>query len=105
MKFIDTTWKMNVTEYFRNSSASPGMMGMALLACLVASTLLLAVYRFTLHPLAKFPGPRLAHISKAWLFFEEMGGYGHEHILELHEKHGMASCVLLLRLCRTRGRN
>ena len=53
---------------------------------------LLAIYRVTLHPLAKFPGPRLAAVSYCYEFlvdaFMEDGGKFHFHLERLHDRYG-----------------
>ncbi|KAF1814179.1 cytochrome P450, variant [Eremomyces bilateralis CBS 781.70] len=50
----------------------------------------LFVYRLHLHPLAKFPGPKLAALSKWYEFHYEVVQRGQfsRHISELHEKYG-----------------
>ena len=50
----------------------------------------LAVYRLYLHPIAKFPGPKLAALSKWYEFYYEVVCRGQFtfHIQELHKKYG-----------------
>lgn len=50
----------------------------------------LAVYRLYLHPLAKFPGPKLAALSGWYEFYYEFPCKGQFtfHIQELHDKYG-----------------
>lgn len=55
-------------------------------------SLFLGVYRLTLHPLAKFPGPKLAAFTQ-WYetyyeFFKPPGGQFLFHYRKLHEKYG-----------------
>lgn len=46
-------------------------------------------YNLFFHPLAKVPGPRWAAVTRLWLFFQEMTGMSHEHLLDLHnQKYG-----------------
>lgn len=50
----------------------------------------LAVYRVSLHPLAKFPGPKLAALTYWYEFYFDavlLGRYSHE-IVRLHEIYG-----------------
>jgi len=51
---------------------------------------LLCLYRLFLHPLAKFPGPRLAAISNSYEFYYDVIQQGKftEHIQKLHEIYG-----------------
>ncbi|KAE8370766.1 cytochrome P450 [Aspergillus caelatus] len=58
----------------------------------VLYVLVLGVYRITLHPLAKFPGPKLAAFTQ-WYetyyeFFKSPGGQYLFHYRKLHEKYG-----------------
>ncbi|KAF4546895.1 Cytochrome P450-like protein 3 [Elsinoe fawcettii] len=46
------------------------------------------VYLLFFHPLASFPGPRLAAVTRLWLFFYEIRGCGHQKIAELHQELG-----------------
>jgi hypothetical protein len=50
--------------------------------------LLIAVYRRYFHPLAKYPGPFLASITRWWMVTEIWSGKHEEHIRELHKKLG-----------------
>lgn len=55
---------------------------------IVLIAFLILVYRVTLHPLAKFPGPFAAKLSGFYrerLFWR---GTWHEDIVALHEKYG-----------------
>lgn len=61
----------------------------AIFAALVAS----AVYRLYLHPLRKFPGPRLAAIAGWYAAYWDcfgQGGYT-AHVIELHKQYGAHS--------------
>ena len=59
-----------------------------LLAAWAAFKVLQAVYNVFFHPLRHFPGPRLAKVSRWWLYREEMRGDSHLVIQNLHEVHG-----------------
>ena len=50
----------------------------------------LYLYRLFLHPLSKFPGPKLAAISNWYEFYWDVVRQGDftRHIQELHRKHG-----------------
>ncbi|KAI0198007.1 cytochrome P450-like protein [Astrocystis sublimbata] len=48
----------------------------------------LLVYRLTLHPLAKYPGPFLGRISDWYIVIRSYAGDRHIHLLELHRLHG-----------------
>ena len=53
---------------------------------LAAST---ACYRLSpLHPLASFPGPKLASITSLWLLFNSIRGRRHLVIHALHQRYG-----------------
>ena len=53
------------------SSVSPLHVSLVVIAAFVAWSFSLAFYNVYLHPLAHFPGPRLAAASKYWLFYQE----------------------------------
>ncbi len=75
-----------------------GYPGLAVSA-VISFIVLRAFYRVTLHPLAKFPGPKLAAISslyQAWYDLRSGTSYIFK-FAELHEKYGMAPegyCIL-----------
>jgi hypothetical protein len=61
-----------------------------LLGLFVAYQLLKALYRVTLHPLAKFPGPKLAALSYKYEFYYDGikdGSYTSE-IARMHDRYG-----------------
>lgn len=57
----------------------------------IAYLLSLAVYRLYFHPLAKFPGPKYAALSRWHEFYYDVyvGGKFMFYIKELHDKYGM----------------
>ena len=55
-------------------------------ATLVISIVLYRVSPF--HPLAKFPGPRLAKISQLWAAVVTSGGKRHKRFKKLHDQYG-----------------
>jgi hypothetical protein len=58
---------------------------------------LLAAYRVTLHPLAKFPGPRLAAMTLWYEFYYDVILWGQltNRIKRLHEEYGKPSHFVL----------
>jgi hypothetical protein len=60
----------------------------------VASGIGLAIYRLWLSPIAKFPGPKLAALTKWYEFYYEVvrNGQFTFHIQELHRKYGTVIC-------------
>ncbi len=50
----------------------------------------LIIYRLVLSPIAKFPGPKLAALTKWYEFYYEavLGGKFTFHIQKLHQKYG-----------------
>ncbi len=63
------------------------------LALLLAYYVLRSIYRITLHPLAKFPGPKLVAITRWYeayyeVFVDGKGGKFGEKIEEWHQQYG-----------------
>jgi cytochrome P450 len=59
-------------------------------ACFVLYIVLLSVYRLTLHPLAQFPGPRLAAVTFWYEFYHDFfrGGQYLFRIRDMHAEYG-----------------
>ncbi|RPB09341.1 cytochrome P450 [Morchella conica CCBAS932] len=62
----------------------------AVLIALLVYRLGLYLYRYTLHPLAKFPGPRLAAVSSLYQIYYDIikDGQLTYHLQDLHKKYG-----------------
>ena len=62
----------------------------ALIAAMLAWSIFSAFYNVYLHPLARFPGPKLAAASKYWLFYLEFvkGESLHDVRHKLHAQYG-----------------
>jgi hypothetical protein len=68
------------------------MIACFLLGSVFAYNLLMGVYRLHIHPLSRFPGPRLAAVTRLYeMYFAawEDGSFEHE-IRRLHREYGMA---------------
>ena len=61
-----------------------------LLGAFCAYLVTLIVYRLYFSPIAKFPGPKLAAVSRWYEFYYEvvLRGQFTFHVLELHKKYG-----------------
>jgi hypothetical protein len=59
-----------------------------LLALLLLYAVGVVVYRLTLHPLAKYPGPFLAKITDIHLAYHAWKGDRHLQFYRCHEKYG-----------------
>jgi len=55
----------------------------------------LAVYRITIHPLAKYPGPLLASLTDWYSIYHCLGGDRHLLFYDLHQKYGNFSILNL----------
>lgn len=60
----------------------------AAFAFLVVYSIGRVVYNVFFHPLAKFPGPKLAGVSRIWLWYRESRGDMIEYMTEKHRIHG-----------------
>ncbi|RTE68029.1 hypothetical protein BHE90_017594 [Fusarium euwallaceae] len=74
--------------------AHPTMYSPALLVCVFGSTVLalwfstLVTYRLFSHPLAKYPGPKLAACTEFWFVRAWLSGHYHVVLSEMHKKYG-----------------
>lgn len=75
------------------ASVSPLHVFIVVIAASLAWSIGLAFYNVYLHPLAHFPGPRLAAASKYWLFYQEfVRGISLSDIRDdLHAQYGTSS--------------
>ena len=76
------------------TSFSSGFSMLTLITTLLICTTVLAFYRLVLHPLAKFPGPRLAALTRYYeAYYDVMqdGQYTFK-IAELHRSYGKLQC-------------
>lgn len=73
------------------------MFSTASIAILVASLVIyaagLAVYNVLFHPLANIPGPRLAAVTRLWLFITDLSGKSSVTMLKWHQTHGTSEDV------------
>jgi membrane protein YqaA with SNARE-associated domain len=69
--------------------ATPSLLAQAV-GTFVVYVLGLFAYRLFFHPLAKFPGPKLAALSNWYEFYYDVLQHGKftEHIQALHKKYG-----------------
>lgn len=78
-----------------------GSLGLLLALFLLAAawTFYIALYRLCFHPLAIFPGPKIAALTKwyeAWYdLVKSPGGQYFRKIDQMHETYGMSKRVLL----------
>jgi len=59
-----------------------------LAACFILIFAVVAIYRLTFHPLAKYPGPFLAKLTDAHLAYHAWKGDRHLHFYRCHEHYG-----------------
>ncbi|KAI0200766.1 cytochrome P450 [Astrocystis sublimbata] len=64
------------------------MFPVAVISSLLAAFVSYAVYQCLLSPLAEFPGPFAAKLSKLWRANVAYGGQWHSRIVELHRRYG-----------------
>jgi hypothetical protein len=87
--FLEETWnRLGFTTFYSEAIYM-------ILICFVLYTAVIYTYRLCLHPLAKFPGPKLAALSNWYEFYYEIikqGNFTH-HIQTLHKQYGM-SCQM-----------
>lgn len=73
------------------ASSLPGHAAAAVgvvLAAVAAGWLAWTIYSRTLHPLAKYPGPFEASVTRLWLFRLVQGGKADQKQRKLHQKYG-----------------
>ncbi len=72
--------------------ASPSLaLFTVVLAASVGYGIVLGIYRLYFHPIARFPGPKLAALTRWYEFYYEIVKQGQMtfHIQELHKKYGI----------------
>ena len=76
--------------YEKLKGASKGTIFTVVLLSYAAYLIGLAIYRLYLSPIAKFPGPKLAALTRWYEFYYEvvLRGKFSQHITELHKVYG-----------------
>lgn len=82
---------VSASIYSTTSSILPCSLPLLLLAIFSLYVATLYLYRLYLHPLAAFPGPRLAAITSWYEAYFEivLKGQYSRHISKLHDQYGM----------------
>lgn len=79
----------DVLSFSRYGSGSEGGLPLLKPACLLAAVgLAYAAYQLFLSPLARYHGPLLAKVSRAWLAFHGYKGDLHSVLMDLHTRYG-----------------
>ncbi|EJT96745.1 cytochrome P450 [Dacryopinax primogenitus] len=73
---------------FQPQHVSPSLTLFLLVAVVVFYGAGTVIQRLFLGPLARFPGPRLAALTRAWAFVQAIGGRQVKHVHELHKNYG-----------------
>lgn len=73
------------------------MLSYFFLGSAIACTLVTAIYRLHLHPLSKYPGPRIAAITGLYeIYFLARGSGAFEgEIIRLHQRYGTSNPLSL----------
>ncbi|RDW91761.1 hypothetical protein BP5796_01155 [Coleophoma crateriformis] len=67
---------------------SLGRVGLVAIVLTLSYALLKCIYNLYFHPLARYPGPRLAAVSNAWYGIHWLGGKYPQDVAALHQKYG-----------------
>jgi hypothetical protein len=81
---------LKTMPWFGSYCYSPLPIWSILLAILAFYSIIWVVYTRIFHPLAKFPGPYLASITRFWLVFDVARGSAEKTQRQLHAKYGQA---------------
>ncbi|KAI8716802.1 hypothetical protein NCS52_00974600 [Fusarium sp. LHS14.1] len=88
LTFADFKWDSRVTHFVMTIIHAALLLSIAGSVVLVLCTLTLVIYRLFFHPLAKYPGPKLAACTELWFVRSWTGGYRPFVMRQVHEKYG-----------------
>jgi hypothetical protein len=91
------TFAIDAYEQLKDASCTAIFAVIFLSYCLYLTVI--AVYRLYISPIAKFPGPKLAALSKWYEFYYDvvLRGKFSSHITELHEIYGEMAHLQIVR--------
>lgn len=76
--------------------STPGFAFLLLVTCWILYLVHAAIFRLYLSPIARFPGPKLAALTRLYELYYEVikGGQFTFKIIELHKEYGMYSTIM-----------
>jgi hypothetical protein len=86
----EDSYRLKTMSWFGPDFHFPLPIWSILLAILAFCSIIWVIYTRIFHPLAKFPGPYLASITRFWLVFDVARGSAEKTQRQLHAEYGQA---------------